>query len=206
MRTIFQEDALTFEHYVLAALSLHFEADDQPRKRVPIVPTSANEGRVRIGRPVALHLRPHVVAAHHAFPSGVRHPFAILLSVNGCNALTGEPASELGQQPQNYFVSPPQGAIDGYWSAGKLCPFGGEELAPGQELRLDIRVLPMKQDQFDHLANRMQLVPGPGPAIGRGTTLAHGGERACEPVYEDLGMVGNWDKGLAESIVIRLHR
>jgi hypothetical protein len=52
------------------------------------------------------------------------------------------------------------------------------------------------------LAGRTQLIPGPGPSALRGMTLLHGGERQCEPIYEDICNIGSWDKDHEERVLL----
>src|SRR5205085_1110383 len=119
-------------------------------------------------------------------------PFALLVSVGGKNAITGELSTTLMRSPQNYFTTPPQGGIDGYFLGGRVHPFraGGE--AAASQTRLEIKVFPMKAKAFAYLKRQLQLIPGSGPSPLRGITLQHGGERQCEPIYEDICGLGSW--------------
>src|SRR5262249_5295192 len=145
-----------------------------------------------------------IVEGDFRYTSGVRYPFAVLLSVGGINALTGDRSTAaLVRSPQNYFASPPQGGIDGYFLGGQVYPFraGGE--SPLIRTRLEITVFPMKSEAFAYLQHRLRLIPGPGPSV-RGLTLLHGGERQCEPIYEDLCCIGDWDQSQEEKATIWL--
>ena len=52
----------------------------------------------------------------------------------------------------------------------------------------------MKSKAMAHFRFQTKLIPGPGPSALRGITLLHGGERQCEPIYEDICNIGSWDK------------
>jgi hypothetical protein len=60
----------------------------------------------------------------------------------------------------------------------------------------------MKRKAMDHFRFQTRLIPGPGPSALRGITLLHGGERQCEPIYEDICNIGSWDKGHEERALI----
>jgi hypothetical protein len=145
---------------------------------------------------LVMHLRPKIAFEEFWCVTGakkVRFPFAVLLTVGGRNALTGEQSSSLIRSPQNYFASPPQGGIDGYFVGGKVLPFRGGEVPPRERTRLAITVFPVKKETWDHWMFQKGLSGWRPPAIS-GLTLAHGGERKCEPVYEDLCCIGDWDQ------------
>jgi hypothetical protein len=187
-----------------AVLHVYFRTAVQPEETVRIIQQPdgggallANQGRV------VMHLRPKLVVKDLRYPSGVRYPFAVLVTVGGRNALTGDISRTLLRSPQNYFASPPQGGIDGYFVDGQVYPFrtGGESSL--NRTRLDIKVFPMKREAFAYLESRLRLIPGPGPPI-QGITLRHGGERQCEPVYEDLCSIGHWDQNREERAAVWL--
>lgn len=184
-----------------AVLRVHFRNIASPAVDVPIIHHA--DDRLLLGTvgPVAMHLRPGFVVEELRSRSsepgpGLRYPFAVLVSVGGLNALTGKPSSVLSCQPQNYFSSPPQGGIDGYLVAGQVNPFRAGAEPHLNSTRLEIKVLPMKNKVWDYFMSRRALIPGPGPFL-TGLMLKHGGERQCEPVYEDLCSIGDWDQDQA---------
>ncbi len=132
---------------------------------------------------------------------GIRYPFALLVSVRGRNAITGRVSRTLARDPQNYFSTPPQGGIDGYFLDGRVYPFRAASEAHRNPTRLEIRVFPMKAEALAHYKDQLNLVPGPGPMI-HGLTLQHGGERQCEPIYEDLCCLGDWDQTQEEHAAV----
>jgi hypothetical protein len=187
-----------------AVLRVHFRGAVSPEARVRILLPPVDGGLLLAAYcRVVMHLRPNDVGEDFRYPSGVRYPFAVLLSVGGINALTGEPSSALVRSPQNYFATPPQGGIDGYLVGGQVNPFRGGGESSFHRTRLEIKVFPMKTEAFAYLEHRLRLIPGPGPSV-RGLTLSHGGERQCEPVYEDLCCIGDWDQRRGEMALIWL--
>ena len=178
-----------------AILRVHFCGVDPPNECIRIR-GSAREGvwLATVGRFV-LYLQPGLNQ-----PGG-RYPFALLVSVRGRNAITGEVATTLVRNPQNYFSAPPQGGIDGYFLDGQVHPFRAAPEPHASQTRLEIRVFPMKREAMDYYRGQRRLIPGPGPKINS-LTLLHGGERQCEPIYEDLRCLGDWDKSHEERAVI----
>jgi hypothetical protein len=177
-----------------AELNIHLRRDDGSEEAVPIVSQPDDDGFMVQGQgAVVMHLRPRIAFEESWYGSGakkVRFPFAILLSVGGRNALTGEQSGSPIRSPQNYFASPPQGGIDGCFTDGRVLPFRGGESSPGERTRLAITVFPVKKETWDHWMFQKGLSGWSHPAIS-GLTLAHGGERKCEPVYEDLCCIGD---------------
>src|SRR5437868_15304504 len=94
----------------VATLAVHFCGVDSPKERIRIH-GSPGEGirMATVGR-IVMYLKPG-------------YPFAVLMSVRGRNAITGELATTLSREPQNYFSSPPQGGIDGYFLDVQVHPF-----------------------------------------------------------------------------------
>jgi len=179
-----------------AALRLDFRAPDRPDRPVALV--AGTDGGFRLSSPgrVVLHLRPDA--------GGSTSPFAVVLSVGGANALTGVAGSTRLARPQNYFVTPPQGGIDGYFSGGRVRPFVAcAEEAEGR-LPLDIDVIPVKADAYDY-ATRGRRMCGAGYGWGTTFELPGGGERQCEPVYEDIFGLGDWDDRRRERLAVWLH-
>jgi hypothetical protein len=155
-----------------------------------------------------MHLRPKVVGQEFWYGIGrqtLRYPFAVLVTVGGRNALTGEPSSSLNRSPQNYFASPPQGGIDGYFFRGQVHPFRGVGDCPQDRARLEIKVFPMKREVWANLMERRRMSGWYYPVI-TGLTITHGGERQCEPVYEDLCCFGEWEQSRGESATVWLKR
>ena len=152
-----------------------------------------------------MHLRPGLANKDFRYPEGMLYPFAVLLSVGGKNALSGDFTQTLRRSPQNYFASPPQGGIDGYLEGDQVHPFRAAKEMPLKRTHLEIKVHPMKKEAFAFFENRLGLIPGPGPSM-RGFTLRHGGVRQCEPVYEDLCSLGDWDQSREEKATFWLAR
>jgi hypothetical protein len=174
-----------------AELCIHFSPRDGSDEPVPIVGQPDEDGFVLQGQgALVMHLRPRMVREKVWFP------FALLLTVGGRNALTGEQSNLLNRSPQNYFASPPQGGIDGYFVGGRVLPFRGGEVSPQERTRLAITVVPVKKETWDHWMFQTSLCGWYHPVIS-GLTLAHGGERKCEPIYEDLCSFGDWDQSRA---------
>jgi hypothetical protein len=184
-----------------AVLRIYFCPADSPEQRMGI--RQSPDGCIRLateGRFV-LHLRPEFARRDRIYRAA-RYPFALLMSVGGKNAITGEPATALARSPQNYFCTPPQGGIDGYFRRGKVIPFRAVDEATANQVGLEVRVLPMKEKAFAYLKFELQLIPGWGPSPLRGITLLHGGERQCEPIYEDICNLGSWDKEHEELVSV----
>jgi hypothetical protein len=59
----------------------------------------------------------------------------------------------------------------------------------------------MKQEAIAYYKDQKRLIPGPGPKI-IGLILLHGGERQCEPIYEDLCCLGDWDRSRGERAAV----
>src|SRR6476620_3722071 len=124
-----------------AALLLDFRTVRQQDKSVTL--RSLPEGGFILGTSgrVVLHLRPD--------SGGFVYPFAVVLSVGGTNALTGVAGSERLARPQNYVVTPPQGGVDGYLVGSQVQPFVACGDPADDRVPLDIRVVPMKREEFD---------------------------------------------------------
>jgi hypothetical protein len=148
-----------------------------------------------------MYLQPNGLRRGRLNGSGVRYPFALLVSVRGRNAITGGVTTTLARSPQNYFSTPPQGGIDGYFLDGQVYPFRAAAETHANRTRLDFKVFPMKREALAHYKHQLQLIPGPGPRIS-GLTLRHGGEHRCEPIYEDLCCLGDWDQSRQEQAVL----
>lgn len=181
----------------VAELCIHFRRDDGSEEPVPIVGQPHDDGFMLQGQgTLVMHLRPKIAFEEFWYGTGakkIRFPFAVLLTVGGRNALTGEESNLLTRSPQNYFASPPQGGIDGYFVAGKVLPFRGGNVLPRERTRLAITVFPVKKETWDHWMFQKSLSGWSHPVIS-GLTLSYGGERKCEPIYEDLCSFGDWDQ------------
>jgi hypothetical protein len=179
-----------------AALRLDFRTADRPDQAVGLA--AGRDGGFLLqscGR-VVMHLRPDA--------GGRAYPFAVLLSVGGRNALTGVAGSERLARPQNYFVTPPQGEIDGYLSGGQVRPFVAWGDPDDDRLPLDVRVIPIKPEGYD-FATRGKWLCGSSHGWGTNFELPVGGERQCEPVYEDVFGLGDWDEQRQEQLIVWLH-
>jgi hypothetical protein len=170
------------------------------------VDRAGDDFSVETSAPVDIHLRPELVDKDRSIrwdrKADLYYPFAVMLMVRGINALTGTRISELRSQPQNYFVTPPQGAIDGYFVNGEVQPFRSSAQPEG--IRLDFSVYPMRSREFGELMQRPMLIGGSGHVTPSGITLMHGGERQIEPVYEDWRSIGDWDQDHRQIVVVRL--
>jgi hypothetical protein len=190
-----------------AELCIHFRREDGSEEPVPIVSQPDDDGFMLQGQgALVMHLRPKIAFEEFWYGTGakkVRFPFAVLLTVGGRNALTGEQSGALTRSPQNYFASPPQGGIDGYFVGGRVIPFRGGDVSPRERTRLAVTVFPVKKETWDHWMYQKSLCGWSHPVIN-GVTLAHGGERKCEPIYEDLCSIGDWDQTRAAKASIWL--
>jgi hypothetical protein len=171
-----------------AILRIHFCLADSPGQRLRIKARPGGAARLAADGIFTMFLQPNVARR------GPRYPFALLVSVAGKNAITGMSSTTLDRSPQNYFTSPPQGGIDGYFRDGRVHPFRAVNEAALNQTRFEIRVFPMKSKAMAHFRFQTRLIPGPAPSALRGVTLLHGGERLCEPIYEDICNLGSWDK------------
>jgi hypothetical protein len=190
-----------------AELGIHFRRNDGSEEPVLVIDEPVDGGYMLQGQgTLEMHLRPKIAFEEHWYgsePKQVRFPFAVLLAVAGRNALTGEPSNSLIRSPQNYFASPPQGAIDGYFVGGRVLPFRCGEMSPWERTRLTIVVFPVKKETWDHWMYQKSLCGWSHPVIS-GLTLEHGGERQCEPIYEDLCCIGDWDQSRATKVSVWL--
>lgn len=151
-----------------------------------------------------LHFRPRPLTGIDWEWRKLRYPFAVVVSVSGTNALTGAVATPGLTRPQNYSVTPPQGGIDGYLDGGDVHPFVAHGNVADDRTPMDITVVPMKAAAFVHLERKGNLTPGP-PPWGDHFVLPYGGERQCEPLYEDVCALGDWDQDRQERFTIWLH-
>jgi hypothetical protein len=180
-----------------AVLRLYCSTLPKPEEAVGIQPIQGGfllETREK----VVLHFRPQLIGSH-------RYPFAVVVAVDGINALTGEAYTTLSRSPQNYLVSPPQGALDGYWRDAQVLPLQAGGDSPFDRVPLVIKVFPMKREAILDLEAQLKLIPGVRDQISL-VTLQHGGERQIEPLYEDLCNLGSWDQSQEQKITIWLAR
>ena len=185
-----------------AILRVHFCPADSPGQRIPIQAAPGAPIRLAAEGPVVVFLQPN--PADCRLRRSLGYSFALLVSVGGKNAITGVPTRTLERSPQNYFTSPPQGGIDGYWRYGRVYALRAVNDAAVKQALLEIRVFPMKRKAMDYFRYQTGLIPGPGPSALRGITLLHGGERKCEPIYEDICNIGSWDKDHEEHALLCL--
>jgi hypothetical protein len=180
-----------------AILRVHFCPADSPDQRIRL--ECGPNGSIRLASEgsFVMCLQPNYAHRDCLYRS-LRYPFALVVSVGGKNAITGVPSMTLDRSPQNYFVSPPQVGIDGYFCEGRVNGFRAVCESAVNQTRLKLRVFPMKRKAMDHFRFQTRLIPGPGPSALRGITLLHGGERQCEPIYEDICNIGSWDKDQEE--------
>jgi hypothetical protein len=173
-------------------LRIHFCPADSPEQRTRIETGLGATVRLAAVGPFVIYLQPNL-ARRDCLYRALRYPFALLVSVGGKNAITGVPCLTLARSPQNYFTSPPQGGIDGYFRDGRVHAFRAVSESSLNQTRLEIRVFPMKSKAMAYFRFQTGLIPGPDPSALRGITLLHGGERHCEPIYEDICNLGSWD-------------
>jgi hypothetical protein len=179
-----------------AILRVHFCSVDSPGQRIRIEYAEAETLRLAAESRFVIYLQPDPARRDCLYPEfrPLRYAFALLVSVGAKNAITGMPSMTLDRSPQNYFTSPPQGGIDGYFCDGQVHPLRAVDESAVKQTRLEIRVFPMKRKAMDYFRMQTGLIPGWGPSALRGITLLHGGERRCEPIYEDICNLGSWDK------------
>jgi hypothetical protein len=184
-----------------AILRVHFCPADSPGQRIRIESAPGAPVRLAAEGPFVMYLQPNLASRDCLYHS-LRYPFALLVSIGGKNAITGVPSRTLDRSPQNYFTSPPQGGIDGYFHEGRVHAFRAVSEAAVNQTRLEIRVFPMKSKTMAYFRFQTGLIPGPDPSALRGITLLHGGERQCEPIYEDICNLGSWDKDHEERALL----
>jgi hypothetical protein len=179
-----------------AILRVHCCPTDSPGQRIGIGGNTGSSLRLAADGPFVMSLQPNHARRDCMYRSlrTLRYPFALLVSVGGKNAITGVPSVTLDRSPQNYFTSPPQGGIDGYFREARVHAFRAVSDAAVNQTRLEISVFPMKSKAMANFRYQTGLIPGPDPSALRGITLLHGGERQCEPIYEDICNIGSWDK------------
>jgi hypothetical protein len=85
------------------------------------------------------------------------------------------------------------------------CQFLVRSEASEDRRPLEIKVCPMKAEAYAHLAYKRSLIPG-SLSWGCHFFLPYGGERECEPVYEDVCCFGDWDWARGETATVSLHR
>jgi len=186
-----------------AILRVHFCLTEMPEAKIPIC-RSANLVQFGTAGRIVIHLRPHLLYGKTYGDRGVSsYPFAVLVSVDGRNAITGDYSATLVRSPQNYFASPPQGGIDGYFTEGRVLPFQVRTDPPIDPPLLRIKVFPAKKEILEYWSSRTRLLGSVHYSIS-GLTLRHGGERQCEPIYEDMCCIGDWNGNRSEEIILRL--
>jgi hypothetical protein len=186
-------------------ISLSFpHAGDKAVLRVQFCGVDSPEEKLRIrGAADSLQLMAQSRFVVRLRPHSEFYPFAVLVSVDGKNAITGDDSTTLVRSPQNYFASPPQGGIDGYFVDERVLPFRAGGDSPAHRSYLAIKVFPIKKETIENWIQRRRMCGAPHHAIS-GVTLRHGGARQCEPIYEDLCSIGDWDTSHAEEVVLWL--
>ena len=123
-----------------AILRVHFCPTEARGHRIRIEATSGSPVRLAADGPFVMYLQPNDARRDCMYHSlrPLCYPFALLISVGGKNAITGVPSVTLDRSPQNYFTSPPQGGIDGYFRGGRVHAFRAASEA-GNQTRLEIR-------------------------------------------------------------------
>jgi hypothetical protein len=193
------EILISFPELENAELRIHFRNAARPNEIVPMVRGSDGIFRLEGEEEVVMRLLPKYLP----WQSNVRHPFAIIGTMGGVNILTGDDQNTiLRRSPQNYISTPPQGAIDGGVLDGRVRAFfaGGQKAA--SSINLELKIFPMKADTISHFRTRAQLTDGPGHKSCGLFELNHGGERDCEPLYEDMCSLGDWDQSRVEVVRI----
>src|SRR5262249_26696453 len=132
-----------------AILRVHFCPTDSPCQRIRIGGHPGSLLRLAVEGPFVMYLQPNHARRDCRYRS-LRYPFALLVSVGGKNAITGGPPTTLDRSPQNYFTSPPQGGIDGYFREGRVHAFRAVSDAAVNQTRLEIKVFPMKAKAMAH--------------------------------------------------------
>jgi hypothetical protein len=178
-----------------AMLRVHFCPADSPGQRIRIEAAPGAPVRLAAEGPFVMYLQPNL---DHRW---LHYPFALLVSVGGQNAITGVPSRTLDRSLQNYFTSPPQGGIDGYFRDGRVHAFRAVSEAAVNQTRLELRVFPLKSKAMASFRDQTRLSGWDHVAL-RGITLLHGGERQCEPIYEDICNLGSWDKDHEERALL----
>jgi hypothetical protein len=106
--------------------------------------------------------------------------------------------------PQNYFASPPQGAVDAFFRDGTVHRFYSDFEPSAGSYTLNIRIHPVKRETKEHW-HPTRILCGYEPRHRiTGLTLKHGGDRQCELIYEDLCAIGDWDQTRSEEICVSL--
>jgi hypothetical protein len=191
-----------------AMLHVSFRKADGPAAGAAVALAERHEDGFVLGAAgrLMLHLRPRPLDEGNGWESlAMRYPFAVVVRVGGRNAISGEVAGERLGRPQDYFVTPPQGGIDGYLAGGEVRPLVACGDAADDTTPMDVTVMPMKTEAFAFLERKLHLIPGPRGWGMEFTLPSGGGERRCEPLYEDLGSPGDWDQDRRERIRVWLH-
>src|SRR5262245_6675379 len=103
-----------------AKLRAYFCPVDSPGQLIRIEAATGAPLRLAAEGRFVMYLQPNPAHRDCRYGRLLDYPFALLLSVGGKNAITGVPSETLDRCPQNYFSSPPQGAIDGYFHDGQV--------------------------------------------------------------------------------------
>ena len=139
----------------------------------------------------------------HLRPENRFSPFAVVMCVDNRNVITGDDSMVLRRDPQNYFATPPQGGIDGYFLDGHVLPFHVGPAGQAHPSSLAIKAFPIGREALEFWKYNRSLSGNPHYLIND-LTLAHGGPRQCEPIYEDMCSIGDWDTRHSEEFAVRL--
>jgi hypothetical protein len=156
------------------------------------LPVRTHRGRLCIYANEPLCIGLHDFAARTPPVPMLAHPIAVMLHINGVNALTGCRAKLMSRTPQNYFVVPPQTTIDRAWDGKRIANHITAGLSNERWLRLSFLFVPLKQDVYVDMTDRLKL-------IGRhwrptwDVTLSDCSKGRIEPIYEDLMGLGDWN-------------
>src|SRR5438309_1022444 len=105
-----------------AILRIHFCPSGSRKERARIQGSPGGGFRLAMEGRFVMYLLPELAQRDRLYRAA-RYPFALLVSVGGKNAITGEVSTTLSRSPQNYFTTPPQGGIDGHFVRGRVHPF-----------------------------------------------------------------------------------
>jgi len=176
-----------------AKLAITFRLAEAPQGVARLVPSATGDGFMfeALGR-VSLHLTSEL-------------PFAVLATIEGKNVLTGDDRASSLLRPQNYFATPPQRVIEGYFDGQQFQPFYACGIESDNRMPLLLKVFPMKATELAWFENESKKC-GYNPR-GWGTTFILDSQ-ACggEPIFEDTRCLGDWDQNSVDEAIIWLHQ
>jgi len=163
-----------------ARLTVHFNLTESPQKVAGLVPCDDGNGfRFTTFGHITMHLDAETECA-------------VLVTVHGKNALTGDDRTSSLVRPQNYFATPAQRMIDGYSDGEQLQPFYACGEDSDRRTPLVLKVFSVKAEEVEWF-KKLGTKCGYDPR-GWGTKFlldVPGIPR--EPVYEDTRSLGDWD-------------